>query len=259
MAITDFSPRDTLEYTLKRWWGIVACMVLGGIIGGLFFLVRPPVYEASFIFALNIDQTQTGPLTEIELDQTLWSGSELLNTPWVRTTVAEAAQKEGITVDSETLQEISTLERQQAKWRLTIRHEDPQVAFTLASIWGEAAWAALTESHASALQTQALQAYLLTLGECLPYPAPQREDCPLPWTRVDLPAAQATAAAAVEESAQTSHGVIPALVFTYTDQPTSPTEPVARGRNTLVFAGMVAGFWVSLGLVNLRRKSGHDT
>ncbi len=251
MEITTISPRTMLKYTLKKWWVMVAMMVLGSIIGWLFSLLHPPVYETHIGFTITIDQIQTGPLNELEMDKMLWSGGYLLSSSSVLEAVVTRAQKEGINTDMSALTEDTSFERMQSIWRIIIRHSDPEVAFTLANIWGEVALTALSEAHKNALQTQALQAYLLTLGECLPYPAPQQPNCPLPWTNVDLLEVHATAAAEVEETAAASNGVFPALVFVYSEFPQHPAEPVAYGRNTLVLAGTLLGFWVSLGFVNL--------
>ncbi|MFQ5615676.1 MAG: hypothetical protein ACE5GO_04350 [Anaerolineales bacterium] len=246
--MTEFSPRNALEHTLKTWWVVLLLTLLGGAAGWRFHQTRPPIYQAKAILTVNVDYTQTGAINERDVDHILGTVGAFFNSNVVLGQVVEQANAQQIEIDLPTLRDISTLERRRSLWQIYIHHSDPQVAFTLANLWGEIALAKLTDAHQHAVQVQALQTRLNTLGNCVPYPEPPTagfQSCRL-QVGTDLQWEIGIAADELEQVKAASHGIFPALLFDLTQPATLPTEPVAFGRNTLVFFGAVLGFMIGI-------------
>ena len=54
-APEEFEPFAQLNLTLRYWWVIALCAVLGGAAGLVAHLFKPPLYEAQAVISASID------------------------------------------------------------------------------------------------------------------------------------------------------------------------------------------------------------
>lgn len=247
--MTEFSPYEAIVHTLKTWRVVFALIVVGGLAGWGVSLLRPPVYEARTVLTANVDATQTGTLEELELDRLQLAVGNLIGSLLTRQRVAEAAQTQGIAATPETLADLATLERRQSQWAVIIRHPDPRMAQTLATLWGAQALRTLDESRARAAEALTLQNYQGSLALC----TAGMVSCVLP-PLAELEAQSAELTRRIEEELTRGHGLIAAMVFGGGEPARLPTEPLNGGRNARALAGAVLGFLAGVMVVNGKRR-----
>ena len=51
----EFSPYQTCQNTLHRWWQVVLCVILGGVLGLILHLFFPTIYEAQSILVASMN------------------------------------------------------------------------------------------------------------------------------------------------------------------------------------------------------------
>ena len=258
--MTQFSPREELEYVLRYWWLIALLAILGGAAGWLVHELRPPVYEARSVITLSIDFPEGYQLTQFEEDHAVNVAAAVIASTPVLERAASEAQAQGIVIDAPALWSKTTLERRLASWSLIIRDPDPQTAAALANLFARQGLATLAEAHGHALQARSLQLYLESLQACLPSTGTP-EAAAGEGSSSDLCSQMSSQGIADELRAANeslhqemlaSQGVLPYTVFNLSQEATPPESPAQFGRNTLVLAGGMIGFILGVIAVNLR-------
>lgn len=134
---------ERFQRLLARWWLLVIAALAGALIGYLFNMLRPPVYEATARFYVSIDSSKTAHLLDQPLmyqydeDMALAATEHILRDALVREIVSEAALKEGIQVAPADLLVDGHIERKHAFWELSYRNPDPGVAQKVVNLWAE--------------------------------------------------------------------------------------------------------------------------
>ena len=98
MTSQEFSPRESLERILARWWVIVLITVLGGIVGWTFHFLQPPIYEASAVITINMDFTKR-ELTQYEEDYAFNAAGAIIASTPVEDQIVSEARAQGIPID----------------------------------------------------------------------------------------------------------------------------------------------------------------
>jgi uncharacterized protein involved in exopolysaccharide biosynthesis len=238
----EYSPAETIEQALNRWWIIVLLTVLGGVAGWLFPISQPSIYEAEATLAVSIDFPPGGSMSQYEEDYTFGMTGALIASTAVMERVAEQAQAEGLDVR---IDQFSTyLEIKRSIWGLRVRHTDPQIAAKLANIWAEEAYATLEQSRQHALQAQNLQGQENTLMGCL-------SSACAGYTLTEVQAALLTISTQLANEQNASNGILPTLTFAFTEEALPPDQPVAFDRSKMILGGMLIGFVIGMWGVNL--------
>jgi hypothetical protein len=247
MPTESINPRDSLDNALKYWWIIALCMILGGLAGWLISLVQPPV------LFLDVDPEVQADLNSFEQDQIiLGSASIALSTPVLEQVTIQAGA-EGIPMDVETLNEILTLERRLTNWTMSIRHQNPATAATLANLWIEETFESLQEAHAHALALETLRTYRTGLESCVASGAEEFEPADF-CTGMDLAEIENElneTKAQIQIETVASQGLFPGLKYDLARTANPPQTPQRRGTNSLVLAGALIGFVVGAAAVGL--------
>ena len=154
-----FTPLDAINHLLKNWWKITLVAVLFGILGLVFSYFFPPKYEAEAIFYATIDYRdinfenlvdETGtPLEFSQYDVDLALSAVHTMLLQVKNQAFSHARTLDPTLDGETFNRNTKIERQHAEWYLRYRHEDPQVAQEIVNYWAEIGLARIQEAQAS--------------------------------------------------------------------------------------------------------------
>jgi uncharacterized protein involved in exopolysaccharide biosynthesis len=248
----SFSPIDAFNRILNSWWWVFLFMLLGGAVGYGFHAFHPPVYESTSKISFNIDYTHSGQLSDVEEDQMLGVTGDVIGSTAVLEKVIQSAQAQGISIDLPALKQSVFQERKAYIWVMRVRQSTPQQAAALAGLWGDAAYAALTDYRSHSLNAAMLQRNLDGLVSCL-----QQSVAELPAQAMcsqDFPVIQdgiKQVGASLQAEQLAGQGISPALEFTQPDNSGQQSRPVIYGRNQMVLAAAVIGFILGIWSVYL--------
>jgi len=248
-----FYPRDTLDQAIHSWWLIVVFMVLGGVAGLVFSLIRPPVYDAKAVFTTSIDSARTGQMTDVEVDQAIGIVGDIISSTDVTAQVVQKGKAAGITIDAAKFNEMASTVRKNYQWEVHILSSNPNTAVMIANIWANAAAGSLDGAYQHALLAEGYQRYLDSLESCLGQTAavePVQSLC----SRSNLANIQlelAKTGSLVKQEKQASQGLLPAVLVSLSEKAQPPSKPVLFGRNQSVFSGALIGFLLAIWAIYL--------
>jgi hypothetical protein len=141
MTTTEFSPYVHFKRVMSLWWLVALATILGGAFGYLFYLLRPPVYEATATYIVTIDlnrfpiQGMREDLIQYNEDIALNTTQDVLFSSQVRDSVITQAKNQVLSLTPYHLLTDSTIERKQDVWELRYRNQDPEAAQTVVNLW----------------------------------------------------------------------------------------------------------------------------
>ena len=248
----DFSPLETINLILRKWWLLALMLAVGGLVGILFFQMRQPIYEATVSFAMGIDYTRTGPITQYDEDHALGMAGALITSSRIKEKVVEKAAYRGIDIGFDQLHTNAFLERKAHVWILRIQHENPETAAQLANIWAEIASNRLEEAYQHALKKESLERYAISLSDCLQMSVasgPVLATCQVISVE-ELQEMIAQLNDKILAEKQASYNIFPGLLFGEVTQAVVPQKPVRYGRGSIVLAGMSIGLIAGIFLIH---------
>jgi uncharacterized protein involved in exopolysaccharide biosynthesis len=243
MTSQEFSPRESLERVLARWWIIVLITALGGIAGWTFHFLKPPIYEASAVITINMDFTKR-ELTQYEEDYAFAAAGAIIASTGVKNQVVAEAQARGLPTDINRLQRQMFLEEKQSVWELHIRDQDPKVAAKLANIWAEKADGALSVALEHALRAEQIQDQINSITSS------QSAASGSSGLSIETQAALQDLSNELVQEKRLTKGVISIMTFALSETATAPETPALYNLANLVLAGACIGFIISLWVVN---------
>ncbi len=239
--VEGFAPRDYFERSIKFWWILFICMLIGAGAGWLFTRFKTPAFEAKSSISVAINYAETGFLTDTEEDHILSVVGDVLISDAILSdlrTLLDAVTSDGINRGN------LFVEREGYRWTLRVRAESPQEAEQISKNWAEVSMRYLNESLDHARKGLILSRKIAELETCLlqsvsvlPSPVP----CNLPGSaktadRLKLLGERYS----IEQSL--SNGILPSLVFSLSQSGTPAGLPAAIQSAWLVFAGAMLGF-----------------
>jgi uncharacterized protein involved in exopolysaccharide biosynthesis len=243
MTSQEFSPRESLERILARWWVIVLITVLGGIAGWTFHFFHPAIYEATAVITIDMDFTKR-ELTQYEEDYAFNAAGAIIASTPVEDQIVSEARAQGILIDTSQLQRERYSEGKQSVWELRVRDRDPKVAAGLANIWAEKAAEALDVALRHALRAEQIQEQISSIT------SGQSTASGSSGLNTEI---QTTLQGLTDELVQEkrlSLGVISIMTFALTETATVPETTALYNLANLVLAGACIGFIISLWVVN---------
>ncbi len=250
----EFTPLEELKSALHYWWLIVVFMVVGASVGWVIQGVKAPLYEAEASITTSIEFTRTGQMTDIEEDYAIRIVGDVLFSERALEAVEERAGSAGLTLDRQTLLQMTTFERQNNTWIYRVRHADPRTAVQVSTWLAEAGYLAVGEALSEALSAESLARYADSLVSCLEQSvvtSPVQADC-RPENLTAIQAELDATIAALTHHRLASQGILPAMVFSAPAAVVIPSEPVLFGRNLLMLGGALAGFLLAVWAISLR-------
>jgi len=220
MKCQEFSPRKSVERSLARWWIVVLLMIMGGIIGWIFHIFQPPIYEAKAVLTVNID-FGSSHFSQYEEDHAFSAAGAIVNSSEVKGLVITEAKADGYSLDLNQIQKEFSLERKQSVWELRVRDRDPRIAADLANIWAKNAFIALNTALGHALRADQLKNQ-----------NDNSDNSELAKEKI------------------LSVGIISSMSFGLTEFAVAPEKPLLYGQASMVMAGALIGFIISLWAVN---------
>jgi uncharacterized protein involved in exopolysaccharide biosynthesis len=256
VAVSEYSPIDTFQNILNRWWWVVLFALIGGGIGWVVHRLQPPVYEATAVLTVMIDYTQTAPLTEYDQDHAIGIVKAVILSKEVIDQVITKAQSQQIQIEELNNEHTIFLDRKHSVLELTARDPNPQIAATLANLWAETAYGALVEAQHNAVQARILRGQLVALEKCLQLPetSPDTPAVCRNYPSEDLPDRIQVLASEVQNAEIGSKGIISPLLFEVSERADLPARPVAYGANWLIFSGAMIGFVLGIFGISVKGK-----
>lgn len=152
-------PIITFKRLLTAWWKIVLIATLGGLIGLLVSLIRPPKFQAEATIHASIDFTQINfenlvgqydtPVifTQYDEDLALQVVERVLLSTWKQ--AYQFANTLDNNLNQETFWEDQQIQRFLGRWQLRYRHQDPEIAQAIVNYWTDVGVQALREAQES--------------------------------------------------------------------------------------------------------------
>lgn len=249
--LVDFSPWHELQRMARSAWFLVLTIILGAIGGGLVHQFIPPVYEARSVMTVLIDYTRTGYLEDYQQDQVMEAVGDLVAATDVKRHAAELAGWPQDAIQSGAYLEHFFVERQYFKWIMRVRSADAELAATAANAWASETSQSINEGLEHAILAGGLERYQYALEKCLEQIAlvePVQAYCSVD-NLAELQSELESTAKDLRDERVLSKGLIPAITYEVNEKAVVPNAPVARGRNTLILAGMAVG--MGLGVLGL--------
>ncbi len=246
MREREFLPRVAVDGMFERWWMVILFMVAGGMLGWAIQFFQPPIYEASATITATMEFHKWNlneQFRQVEEDHAFLAAEAIISSAWLKGLVLEEALARGWQTDLNEIQLKTYLERRQSKWQLMVRDQDPKFAAEIANIWAEKSLAQLDAALAHALRVDVLENEVNELARSRSNPV----------TSENYEVFQAeiqTRIFGIIQEKKASLGVISIMVFTPGEPALPPTEPRQFTGGSMVLAGAVIGFVVSLWAVN---------
>ncbi|MFV2044475.1 MAG: hypothetical protein ACC700_14730 [Anaerolineales bacterium] len=240
-------PRAAADRILDRWYVLLLAGLAGGLAGLIFSIVRPPLYEADAVIAINIDYGRTKPLELIVEDRALDRVWQFLTSDEVLRAASEklSAQSASSTAweSPESMREYVRLEARLSDWHFIAQNEDPETAAMIANAWTQAGIEGLDDAYAHAWAALSLQNGELEVF-CFEQSQPMTSDsianCLASGPSFDLEGLES-----LIEEIEASHGILPSLSYELMRSATPPDSPVVWNRGALVISGAFIGLLVA--------------
>jgi len=247
-VINEMSPVEMFYYIYRRLWVVAVLTVVGGLVGLVFQIIKPPVYEARAEIAAIIDFKQTGLIEELEQDQLINVVVSLFQAPEIMSELNSRANQEGLYEGQLVHGDNIYTERKRSSLYLIARNQSAETAAAIANLWADISISLLTEAHTHAVLAQSLREYLQALETC-----PELTGIDLEQTSLcdgasleEVNQQVQKVSAVISEETLLSKSIPAALSFDLVSDAEPAAEPVARERGLLITAGAVIGFFIGV-------------
>lgn len=155
MPSIEFSPYEHFKRVMNLWWLVLLAILLGGVLGFIFYQLRPPIYEATATFFATVDLNRF-PLQEVRADLIQYNEDMALGTTEgalqssdVRDKLLYQLKSLGIALSPADLLNNSTIERKHDIWELRFRSQTPAQAQIVVNTWADIGYQAMLSWQAS--------------------------------------------------------------------------------------------------------------
>ncbi len=259
----EFSPRETMDRVLARWWIILILTILAGVAGWIFHFFQPPVYEATAGITINL-YFEKRELTQYEADTAFSAAGAIIYSTRVMDTFLAEAQNRGLSPQEiSRIQQNTSVEAMESVWELHVRDRDPEAAAEYANLWAGIAEQTMNDALKHALLAEQLQNQIDRLQSCLPSLTPVPEPVPAPeecqsYSLDEINARLQGWAIEMADEQRLSQGILSITTISLNRSATVPEKPVLYGQASLVLAGACIGFFVSLWGANIPKVRRRD-
>jgi hypothetical protein len=251
MNNTSFSPVQKFHHAIRYWWIVIVGVLAGSLLGYCAHFFQKPVYEAKAAISTSIDFSRTGEMTDIEEDVAITMVGDLIKSTQTFEAVVDQANERGILLDMPSVERNSYYERQNFRWLLRVRWQDPAEAARIVNIWARISFDSLLEANSHAIQADQLSKYADSLTGCLEHTAltePFQAVCdPGNAYRVQTELSRVSEQVAFEKEA--SLGILPAMTFNLSEEAQPPSKAVLFHSGAFILAGALLGSILGVFLV----------
>jgi hypothetical protein len=267
--MNNLSPLETLNIILHRWWMLVALMILGGAAGWVFSLFQPPVYEATAVYQVNLDEQQLVDRKLVALDKLplefadqnmyLAPVARMFNDPTILVDMVTTARSLNIPLDQNDFNPNDfSLDRRGSDWFVTVRSTDPARAAHLVDLWLGGVDVALREAQVHASQSNSLLLQRDSASKCFSEMDFQKANQCAGTSFAD-PTALDTWLKGLEIQMTSEQvggrGIDPAVLFVIVSKANLPSHPVLYTVSLMIVAGSLIGLLLGIVLVQVLKPA----
>ena len=257
----EFSPYQTYQNTLHRWWQVVLCVILGGVIGLLLHLFYPTLYEAQSLLIASMNFPPNEYYSQFEEDYAFNVAAAHISPLAISGSLVPALQSQGFNITYEELIRHASVERKQSAWALRFQSPDSNLASAVVELWTDKAYEILVGYRDHAIQAQSYYSQLSFLNACYRYalisntgtlnlPPDYQGVCN--YSSLErIHAEQAIIARLFAGEHRLSRGMNPYFVVDIPDTGGIQVYRTAYDRNLMVLAGALVGLVIGIWLTNL--------
>jgi len=252
--------RDLLEQALFRWPILLGLGLLGALVGFFFSLMRPPLYQAEAVLAVNINYGVTEHLELVVEDRVLNRIAAIIEADdtlqQVLEQVPEAERSARGWTQPADLYSVVRLDQRLAEWSLVAIDQDPKVAAEVAGLWATVTLQVLDEAAEHAWKAVSLMGEEPFMVDCVQVSTPGRVGEVFIWecSTEPLTLDPDSLAGTLRTEIDRSRGMLPNISYELLRKPTVPENPVVWSRGRLVLAGAIAGLVVGFSLAVVRGR-----
>lgn len=249
----DIHLKEQFSFSIRYWWIIAVCGLLGALSGIGFSRLHQPIYEAHSVLLIgndisSLDKSLQNANTK---DYISSKGSDIFTNEDIKNQVIKKFAAQGSTL---TLKDFS-VEKQITRWDLVVQNQDPNIAAEAANFWLDLSIQALDEAHSHSVKVVEISTKINILSNCSSQTQTSSICSSIPDNIQILQEIEnLTPELALEERA--SKGITIFFSFEKGDLAKVPVRPVVFGRNNLVMIatilGLLVGVWITFSGYGLR-------
>ncbi len=249
---SEYRPVFIQVQKIGYWWIITLLVFCGSVIGFVVSYFLPPVYEAVFQVTTNVNLEDNPINTEFMVDISILHVGELAYLPEILSQVIDEQRNQGITLTTDELRHISSVERRGTVTLLKVRWNDPLGARQIANSWGIIYFNSLQEGYRQAIIAENLASYQTTLENCFSI----TQDTPsikayCGFEQGNLMEEISRNADEIYQANSLALGLYPALYVSGYQEAAVPNEPLYYDRGELIIAGTFLGFLFALFIIEM--------
>ena len=257
----EFSPYQTYQNTLRRWWLAVLCVTLGGVLGLILHTFRPALYEAQSLLIASMNFPPNEYYSQFEEDYAFNVAATHISPLAISANLLPALQSQGFDITYEDFIRQASVERKQSAWALRFQSPDSNLAPAVVELWVEQAYEKLAGFSDHSIQAQSYYSQLSFLNACYRYalisntgilnlPPDYQGVCN--YSSLErIHAEQVSIARLFAGELRLSRGINPYFVVDIPDTGGIQVYRTAYDRNLMVLAGALVGLVIGIWLTNL--------
>jgi len=249
----DLVPSKVFSRLIHFWWALALFMIVGGLAGLVAARFHRPVFESQSVITSIADYSVLGQVDDWDNDQLYSAIGDVIGSTSVKNEVIAKVQAAKLPLsETETLASL-TLDRQDNRWVMHVRLDDPRVAQQVNSYWAESAMQALEAVKAKAVTGFESQQYINSLVTCLQQSVVVEANSTTCNAQTFTQIQNQLKDIASDPDLQISSGSLLLLhtSFALTTQATLPGSPALYAQNLLALAGMLIALIVGLVVLSL--------
>lgn len=225
------------------WIILVACIIVGALVGFAFSYVKTPIYEATASVTANLQLSKGGPVTEFMLDSQINHIGELYYNPHVVQELIASEAKNANEIDLSWLKSNASIERRMLNTLVKVQHADPEIAARIASEWATILYETLQEVYPTAVEVSAAKNTLALLDHCInPKETVEIDAFCKSITKSEYDSALEKAQDILAELGDKTLGLSEYLSLTHHQAAPVPSKPISYHRGSMTLAGSALGF-----------------
>jgi hypothetical protein len=175
--MNDISPLDAFNRLLHYWWVVALAMMLGGMLGWVFSIFLQPIYEATALYNVHLDEetilkfareeNPDATLDYVTINKYLGPVELIFYEPETRADLEKLAKAQGLNyVASDFNVNDFIVDRRGWDWTIIVRNHDAQTAARLGNLWMQVTNARLQKLRQKSIDALGLEIQAKALSAC---------------------------------------------------------------------------------------------
>jgi len=251
---TNFSLLVFIQVVFSKWLLLILFLLAGAAGGIIFGFQKSLIYQSSATFAVTIDYTQTGALSDVQEDRVMRDiGSILMSDQVIDQTLTNLLEKSSIPSDKNKFLENGSTDREDFRWTIRYQGNQPEMVFTYVDEWSQTAESVIIDAITHAQIAEAYLKILDNLQYCYQNSPVDYVEDHCGFSSIDEILEEiAKISKQIQVEKQSSQGLFYPLSVVLVSSAYLPTEPIRNQFNQLVMSGAFIGFLAGIFFLAIR-------